>query len=110
MHTIIYSLRDLNGSPKLDYSLGLKIVFETPKEIQIELPTGTVTLNKYKYLNKDIVYDNGDKIFFLICNKQVKSEYAFKFLLRYASNKLATRISNLQMIKSSWDKLSTTAA
>lgn len=102
--SIIYGLRTLNGTPQLDYSIGLKIILDTPTELQIDLPNGIVTLNKYVYLNKDKVFDNGD-LFFMIANKQVKSEYIFKKLLEYAMRKIETRIDHLHNLKNSYSKL-----
>lgn len=102
--SIVYSLRTINGKPSLDYKWGLKIVLETKNELQIELPTGIVTLNKYHYLNKDKVFDNGD-LFFMIANKQIKAEYIFKKLLEYAMIKIETRINHLHNLKNSYSKL-----
>lgn len=108
MHTFIYSLRTRDGLPELDYSLGLKIEFENPQEIHIQLSTGIVILKKWDYLNKDRIFDNG-KEFFMIATKKVKASYIFSFLLEYACSKLDNRIGKLETLKQQYKRILTAA-
>jgi hypothetical protein len=102
MHTFLYSLRTYEGRSILDYSLGLKIVFETPKELKVELPQGIVTLSKFHYLNKFKVYQDtkNAKVFFIVCNKQVSAKSAFDFLMKYAISKIDNSISEIETKRS----------
>ena len=92
--SIIYSLREHNGKTILSIDLTGKLV-ENNHQLFLELPTGKHTLNKYDYLNKDRIFDDG-KHFMYICSKAVDRDYIFEKLLHYAVNKLNTRISYLE--------------
>lgn len=110
MVSFVYSLRNYKGSPILDYSIGLKVIAESPTEIQIKLSDEKITLiKKAEYLNyagtrRFRVFDNGD-VFFLICAKGVNKDYAFKVLLDYACSKIETRINHLETLKQSYKRL-----
>ncbi len=103
MHTIVYSLRTLNGLPGLDYSLGLKMT-ETNTHVQVPLSTGIVILKKFDYLNKDRIYDDG-KTFFMIATKKVKADYIFRFLLQYSLSKIDNRIGKLETVKEQYKQI-----
>lgn len=94
MRTVLYSLRDLNGSTILSIDLSSLIISETTSKLTINLPSGVTTLNKFDYLNREIIFTD-EKLFFLICSKQVKREWAFKALLSHAVKKVDQRIDNL---------------
>lgn len=98
MRTVLYSLRDLNGSTILSIDLSTLILSETPSKLTINLPSGVTTLNKFDYLNRGIVYTD-EKLFFLICNKQVSRKWAFEILIKHAINIVDKRIDNLEMAK-----------
>lgn len=104
MHTIIYSLRDINGETKLSIDLGANIIFENTKSLQLQLPSGIETLNKYEWVNKDRIFESG-KYFFLVCTKQRSRDYVFDYLLKYAISKIDTRINYLDSLKSNYKKL-----
>lgn len=94
MRCILYSLRDIKGSTILSIDLTTLILSETNSKLTINLPSGSVTINKFDWLNREIIYDDG-RHFFLICNKQASREWAFKTLMRYAILKVNTRLDNL---------------
>lgn len=93
---LILSLKtDINGTSQLCYDLGLKIKSEDIYQIEIELPTGIVTLKKSVYFNyhttkKFKIFDNGT-VFFILCNKQVNPKFAFNELIRHAISKIEKR-------------------
>lgn len=97
--SIIYSLKTVNNRTVIDYSIGLKIVCETPKELQIELPTGIVTLNKFQYVNKNKIYEAGNKLFFMVANKRRDSKDVQAYLMTYAIRKVTERIQSLTQYK-----------
>lgn len=97
--SIIYSLKTVNNRTVIDYSIGLKIVCETTKELQIELPTGIVTLNKFQYVNKNKIYDTGNKLFFMVANKRRDIKDVQAFLMTYAIRKVTDRLQLLTQYK-----------
>lgn len=104
MHSVIYSLRTVNGKPVLDYSIGLKIVFENYQEIHIQLSTGIIVLKKGHYINQDKIYDDGN-VFFMLATKKLKASYCFNFLLEYACSKLDNRIGKLETLKQQYKEI-----
>lgn len=89
MRSIIYSLREVNNKIILSIDLTGNLIAENSTEYHLKLSTGALTLNKWDYLNKFKIFDDG-KNFFCICNKQVDREYVFKKLLEYRINKFET--------------------
>lgn len=98
VRTIIYSLRSLDKKSVLSIDLTQHVISEDNQTIQLKLPSGETTLKKWDYINKPKIYDDG-KVFFMVCNKQVKREYVFKELLKYALNKIDTRIDFLTSLR-----------
>lgn len=109
MQSYILSLRTVNDKPILNYNLGLCIVNEDNQEVQIKLSDRIVSLKKYDYLNKDKIFDDG-KQFFILVNKQLSKKYAFDLLMKYAMNKIDSRIEHLKALKMNYQKQLTTAA
>lgn len=98
MRTILYSLRDLHGSTILSIDLSTLILSETNSKLIINLPSGIVTINKFDWLNREIIFTD-EKLFFLICSKQASREWAFKTLLSHAIKKVEQRVNNLNEAK-----------
>lgn len=98
MRSILYSLRDLKGTTILSLDLTSLILSETNSKLTINLPSGITTINKFDYLNREIIFTD-EKLFFMICNKQVKKEWAFKALLSHAIKKVEQRVNNLNEAK-----------
>lgn len=98
MRTLLYSLRDLNGVTILSIDLTTLILSETNSKLTINLPSGVTTINKFDWLNREIIFTD-EKLFFLICSKQAKREWAFKTLLSHAVKKVDQRIDNLNSAK-----------
>lgn len=117
MRLILLSLRTVNDRPTLSFDLtGLLTDFENHNSniLEIKLPTGTVKLNKFEYLNKWKVYEDvhNTKVFFIVASyKKANQDYAFKFLMEYAIGKidktvdtLVSRVDNLRIIKKNLQK------
>lgn len=102
MRTILYSLRDLHGSTILSIDLTTLIISETNSKLTINLPSGITTINKFDYLNREIIYSD-EKLFFLICNKQASRKWAFEVLLKHAVNIVNRRIENLEAAKKRYE-------
>lgn len=103
MRSRIYSLRTVNDRTVLSLDLTGLIVSETHQTLQIKLETGTIYLNKWDYLNKMRVYDDG-KVFFIIATKAVCQKYIKKFLLEYSIIKIDSRLDNLLNFKERLEK------
>lgn len=71
--------------------------------LEIKLPSGTIRLFKWAYLNKPKVYDDG-KVFFIVANKQLSTDYAFEILMKYAIQKIDFRIESLNKAKEKYQK------
>jgi hypothetical protein len=101
----IYTLKDdIKGNPRLSYDLGLQIISEDTKYLELSTPKGPVKLDKFEYMNKFKVFDNGS-VFFVVCNKQANADYVFDFLLNYAINKIDTRVDFLHNLKQRYRNL-----
>lgn len=111
MRIVLLSLRIFNDRPIINYDLTASLTnyFDHQSDIfEIKLPTGTIHLNKFQYLNKAKIYEDpkNSKCFFMIFSyKRIKENSAFKILMEYALNKLEGRISHLQSLKQSYSKL-----
>lgn len=97
--TIIYTLKRVNDQSVLSIDLTANIVVETPDSITIKFPDKEAfTLNKYEWVNKDRIYDDG-KNFFLVCNKLRNKDYVRHFLACHAMDKVDDRIETLFAFK-----------
>lgn len=98
MKLMLYSLRTAkNGKPELNYGLTnclTDFYNHQSNTLEIKLPSGVIFLPKWDYLNKLRVIDTG-KEFFLVANKQLDSNAAKNYLLRYSIEKAEKRKSNL---------------
>lgn len=103
MRSLIYTLRTVNDKSILSIDLTGLVISEDYQKIQLNLPSGVTTLNKWDYLNKEVIYDDG-KVFFMICNKAPDRKWVTKVLLEYALTKIDTRIDNLHTLKSRYQK------
>jgi hypothetical protein len=111
MRIILLSLRYVNDKPILNFDLTGKLTdftIHNSDKLEIHLPTGTIYLDKWQYLNKWKIYEDpkNPKCFFIVCNKQANQDYAFKFLMEYAISKidkvaddLSSRLDNLHTMK-----------
>lgn len=111
MRLILLNLRYVNDKPILNFDLTGKLTDFTnhqSRDLEINLPTGTITLNKWEYLNTWKIYEDpkNPKCFFVVCNKQASQDYAFKFLMEYAISKidktaddLSSRLNTLHTLK-----------
>ena len=102
--TFIYSLKTFKDRPILSIDLMSNILTENNDRLELQLPTGIVTLPKAVYLNKFKVFDNGS-VFFFVCNKQVDRDFVYKKLIDYACNKIDCRINYLESLKHSYKRL-----
>ena len=77
--------------------------------LEINLPSGTVHLNKWEYLNTSKIYQDAKnpKCFFIVAlYKKLKPDYAFDVLMAYSIQKIDSRISELKThFESRIDKL-----
>lgn len=105
MKLIIYSLRTVNDKSTLNIDLTalLSNYFDHHSNIlEIKLPTGTIHLNKYQYLNKGKIYEDpkNPKCFFLIFSyKKANEDWVFNKLMNYAIEKLDNKVNNIIKIK-----------
>jgi hypothetical protein len=104
MRSRLYSLRNINGKPTLDFSLGLKIINETTEKIELQLSSGIVTLQKRIYLNTFKIWDNGE-VYFFVCTKAPAQSYVFKKLLEYSITKIDNRVEKLNSLKADYSKI-----
>lgn len=102
----IYSLKTVKDTPVLCIDLGLNIEFEDTKLLEIKIGDELVTLNKFEFMNKPKVVDKGGS-FFIVASKAMAREWAFDILMKYAINKLDTRISYLETLKNQYKKILT---
>jgi len=104
MRTLLYSLKTINDKSTLSIDLTGLVISEDYQKIQINLPSGITTLNKWDYLNKPVIYDDGGKVFFMLCNKYPSRDWVTKKLLEYALTKVDDRIDNLHKLKIRYQK------
>lgn len=102
--TILYSLRTVNDKVVLSIDLTGKIISENSDVLIVDLPTGKSEIRKNKYLNKSIIYIVDEKLFFLICSKQVSRQYAFETLMNFAIGKIERRVEKLHELKTQYEK------
>ncbi len=87
----------MNDQSILSIDLTQFIVSETPTSITIKFPDKEAfTLNKYDWVNKDKIYDDG-KTFFMVANKQLNTRFAQDRLARHAMGKVFDKIEDLYM-------------
>lgn len=99
IRTIIYTLKRVNDQSILSIDLTANIVAETVDSLTIKLPhKDAIVLNKYEWVNKDKIYDDG-KVFFMVCNKQRNRDYVQDCLARHAMEKVDDRIEYLFAFK-----------
>lgn len=103
MRTILYSLRDEKNRTELSIDLTGRVIDENLHSLTVELPTGTVCLQKENWLNRDRVYDDG-KVFFLVANKLRNTDHVLKTLIRYAIQKLDTRLAHIEVYRNRLNK------
>lgn len=97
IRTILYSLKRVkSGHSILSIELTAFIVAETHTGITIKFPHSekAVTLDKYEWVNKEKIFDDG-KVFFLVANKQLNTKFATSILARYAMDKLFDTIETI---------------
>lgn len=95
MRTRLYSIKPIKDRPTLSLDLTLNIVEETNYRLKIKIQDEIITINKFDYLNKFLIFDNGKGIAFYVCNKNVDPDFVFKKLLKYADSLLDNRINEL---------------
>jgi hypothetical protein len=107
MRVLIYSLRsDKNGKSFLSIDLTNCLTdFENHQtnQLELKLKSGDYILSKWEYLNKMKIFDTG-KEFMIFANKQLDRNAAFNLLLRYAVQKVNTRIAHLNQLKLTYQK------
>lgn len=72
--------------------------------LEIDLPTGKISLQKFEYLNTGKVYDDG-KVAFVVATKSFSPKQIKRLLLEYACAKIDTRLAYLESLKSSYLKM-----
>ena len=103
MRFLIFSLRTHNGKTILNYNLtGHLTDFDNHNSniLEINLPTGTIHLNKWQYLNKMKVYEDpkNPKCFFIVAMyKKMNPDFVFNFLMEYAINKIEKTVDELSV-------------
>jgi hypothetical protein len=102
---IILSLKTFNDRSILNYDLTnlLTSYFDHHSDIlEINLPTGTIRLNKFQYLNKAKIYEDpkNPKCFFMVFSyKKPNEDWAFNELMKHAINQLDKKVDNIIKIK-----------
>jgi hypothetical protein len=107
MRIMLYNLLDTNGKVSLNIGLsGCLVGFDNHHSsvLEIDLPTGLITLNKYEYLNTGKVYDSG-KVFFIVATKSFSAKQIKRLLLQHACNKIDSRLAHLESLKLNYKKL-----
>ena|ERR1700749_394812 len=102
---ILYSLKPdtKTGKTTISYDLNGCIVENNLTQAILKLDNKLYTIEKSKWVNTMKVFDTGSK-FFVICTKSINTDYAFEILMKYAMQKIDTRIDFLQTIKLSYQK------
>lgn len=100
MKTIVYSLRTVNDKSTLAFDLVGHVISDTQYTLQIRIQkTGElIYLQKWDYLNKMNVHDNGE-IFFIVCTKKVSIDSVFTCLMNHAIDKVEKRVDTLLSYK-----------
>lgn len=101
---ILYCLEpDQSGKTVLSYKLNSEgiIVSNDLEKVVVKLNGKLITLFKSRWMNK--VYDDGKTTFFM-ATKQIRTEYIFETLMKYALTKIDVRIEFLQTMKSTYQK------
>ena len=110
MKLLLYSLKTINDKSKLSIDLtGMLSDFDNHQTntLQINLPTGTVYLNKWDYLNKPKVYqdEKNPKCFFLVAlYKKLSPDAAFNILMKHAIDKIDRRVETLTTVRQRLEK------
>lgn len=97
---ILYSFKESAGKVTLDYTLTSYLVdFDNhhDSQLQINLPSGSITLNKVEYLNNGKVFYNG-KVFFIVATKWMSKKYALRLLLEFACVRCELRLSTYKKL------------
>lgn len=106
LRCILYSLKsDINGKTILSYDLNSEgiVVENNLEKLILNIDQKLYTVEKSKWVNTMKVYDTGAK-FFVICTKSVNTNYVFEVLMKYAMQKIDTRIQFLETIKLGYQK------
>lgn len=104
LRTRIYFLKNIGDKPNLSIDLMRFIAYEDTTLIKIDLPSGSYILNKYDYVNKNKIYDTG-KEFFILADKHLHNDCAFKWLMNYAIEKLKKRMEKLNNLKVHYEEM-----
>lgn len=105
MKLVILSLRSVNDKSILSYDLTALLTdyFDHHSDtLEIKLPTGTIHLNKFQYLNKAKIYEDAKnpKCFFMVFSyKKPDEDWAFNYLMKHAINQLDKKVNNIIKIK-----------
>lgn len=104
---LLYNL--IEKGDGVDLNIGLTNLLQDfnnhhSNSLEIDLPTGRITLNKFEYLNTGKVYDSG-KVAFLVATKQFNRKHAKRLLLQHACDKIDARKLHLESLKCKYQKL-----
>jgi hypothetical protein len=97
---MLYSFFEAEGKVKLHINLGQYLVDACNHHsdtLQINLPSGLITLKKAEYLNTGKVYFNG-KVFFIVATKYMGKKQALKFLLAFAVERSEQRLNTYKKL------------
>lgn len=107
MRVMIYNLLDNKGTVTLNIGLtGRLLDFENHRSnvLEIDLPSGKISLPKFEYLNTGKIFDDG-KVAFLVATKSFSPKQIKRLLLQHACYKIDTRIANLKSYKCTLEKM-----
>lgn len=107
MRIMLYNLIDKEGKVSLNIGLtGHLVDFcnHHSGTLEIDFPTGKLSLKKSEYLNTGKVLDTG-KVAILIATKSFSPKQVKKLLLQYACDKIDSRLEHLNTLKSNYLKL-----
>ena len=97
---MLYSFKEFAGKVTLDYTLTNCLVdFDNHQSslLQINLPSGSITLKKAEYLNTGKVYcDN--KVFFIVASKWMGKKQALRRLLEFAVERSEQRLNTYKKL------------
>lgn len=91
---MLYSFIEDSGKVKLHINLTQYLADgdnHHSEGLQINLPSGSITLKKAEYLNTGKVYFNG-RVFFIAATKWMSKKYALKVLLSFACERCEKRL------------------
>lgn len=97
---MLYTFKEKNGKVTLNYDLTkllLNYSNHRSETLQINLPSGSITLNKAEYLNTGKVFFNG-KVFFIVATKFMGKKQAMKFLLQFAVERSEQRLNTYKKL------------